>query len=547
MANTQTFNITCPVCTREGAHTDTCAHKNRFPIRASCDEDFFIKTVTMTTGDKLTNHVPDEANSFTTNMLPAFASGRMLIHSDDNTHWQKFSNAFEEILLAGNGHAGPASSTILGGAPGRHGRASLGGVSDITLGDSTSGDISTSLAKANLQTTFATNLPKFDGNEANFEMWREQVKRASRYTADDVCLDIILSKLDSAPLAYLKGTGKPNDSVDAVLDTLAARYSPYSQPHLAYMSLMHCKQGTRNVYEYNTEFLSILRAAGDETLQTMALARSAYISGLSAPGNRKHLLKRLEKKPDFSLTEMMDDVAQDERAVRADAGNTTPAPVAAYDVNIASPQPGANTTAHTQTASTQFSINAGYIANRTDSTPRRQPPPLPTRPPGGGPWCEIHAINTHETAQCKELNRTGECRWCRVPLDNMPFLEHVRICTARRCFTCGRRGHLAIHHDRSAQQTTPSKSQYTPVRNRPQNKVFLASSDLSAADWDADSDDGFNEAICAARMYRKMRTNRARPAPTETASTAASTTQGGGDRETPVTERLQKLAKETTE
>ena len=224
-----------------------------------------------------------------------------------------------------------------------------------------------------------------------------------------------------------------------LMKALSKEYDEYCKPFMAVHKLQLLTQGNKSIATHHGELGRIVRGMGQTMATTDPQILNAYVHSLTDSRIRQKLIaditsEKHEREP-YKLEQLTEKARRSESVLEMDRARNAVAIAAAAQ--------------STRTPSSGPPRSTSYKPNNPD--------------PNGPPmWCDIHEASTHNTSNCREVNRSN-CRYCMAPMAPGQYAGHIkaRECDARRCFQCDRLGHLA-HQCKQAQ----NRFQNTRV-NRP--------------------------------------------------------------------------------
>ncbi len=221
----------------------------------------------------------------------------------------------------------------------------------------------------------------------------------------------------------------------------------------AHKELDDVVQGERSIGESNAEFIKCLRAAGKEITTTDQFQVTHYIKGFKDQEFRRWLFKKKSKHTQAPLSlyldltyqsEKLDNVSGEPRGRRHGEDEYEEgfeaARVARKSTSTQSGEGGSTEKKACRVESTKKdTIQSPKPQQKSDKQGNNI---QKNQTPSKQSHCPIHETHSHDLRDCRAKNTTT-CRWCKTEVKPGQLAYHMPKCTAKRCYECGRLGHVA--------------------------------------------------------------------------------------------------------
>ena len=284
-----------------------------------------------------------------------------------------------------------------------------------------------SASKTALMKNLIDRTPTFKGiqDQEEFPSWLSQIDAFMDMNLDEQeGKDFILTKVTKD--AFEVVTALRHEPWSVIRARLVKDYDPLGGEVGSYQAWHALRQGNEKLVAHNAKVYRIFRETRRSTLEQNPEWNITYVESLANFGQRKKLSGWVH---DHSLEEIMDEARkmdrQHEFASRGEA-EAGFAQVAAY-----APR------------DRRDSRNAGPPAPRTPNRwQNNRTADFNSPGKGEAKWCAIHDAASHTSAECTAKN-SNYCQFCQEEVTAGTLVKHSETCTARRCWKCNRRGHVA--------------------------------------------------------------------------------------------------------
>ncbi len=458
------MKIHCKFCNSDGDHQLMCAACSMFPVVAKWQGDHILSALLVDSDVEIYNE-SIQYPQLHSSLLNAFTMGQVLFAKEGSVHeWQSFPDTFEADFFqaererpAGLRVTTPVASFSevhsqhLDTNPTQQPMVSFADPPGVT---SEAASIALTLANTTYAQTLVQAIPTFDGNSMNYHNWETKVIQAETYQPNKALfLVLVKQKLGPDPTMFVETIGHQADRLSTLLASLRERFYKYADEVFAHKELDDVVQGERSIGEYNAEFTKCLRAAGKEITTTDQFQITHYIKGFKDQGFRRWLFKEKSKHTQAPLSlyldltyqsEKLDHVSGEPRGRRHGEDE--------YEEGFEAARVAGNSTS-TQSGeggTTEKEKVCRVESTKKDTVQSPKPQQKSDKPgnniqknqtPSKQSHCPIHETHSHDLRDCRAKNTTT-CRWCKTEVKPGQLAYHMPKCTAKRCYKCGRLGHV---------------------------------------------------------------------------------------------------------